>query len=86
MIDDFIFAKLVWLTAQNTKRGVNMAARCGDSMRQSCGRWRHPGAASQARRRAADRRIVPCTDKKLPVGSHLLLVSPSIFSESDNDA
>ena len=27
MIDDFIFAKLVWLTAQNTKRGVNMAAR-----------------------------------------------------------
>ena len=24
VIDDFIFAKLVWLTAQNTKRGVNM--------------------------------------------------------------
>ena len=23
VIDDFIFAKLVWLTAQNTKRGVN---------------------------------------------------------------
>ena len=77
MIDDFIFAKLVWLTAQNTKRGVNMAAR-----RQYEAVVRQVAAAAAA----ADRRIVPCTDKKLPVGSHLLLVSPSIFSESDNDA
>ena len=74
MIDDFIFAKLVWLTAQNTKRGVNMAAR------------RQYEAVVRQVAAAADRRIVPCTDKKLPVGSHLLLVSPSIFSESDNDA
>jgi hypothetical protein len=78
VIDDFIFAKLVWLTAQNTKRGVNMAA-----WRKSAAREQYEAVVRQA---AADRRIVPCTDKKLPVGSHLLLVSPSIFSESDNDA
>ena len=52
--------------------------------------WRKSAAREQyeavVRQAAADRRIVPCTDKKLPVGSHLLLVSPSIFSESDNDA
>ena len=55
-------------------------------MRQSCGCGGGGGGGSSKAATAADRRIVPCTDKKLPVGSHLLLVSPSIFSESDNDA